>query len=70
MRFSDKPDAVQIVWLFSMVLGYSRLIWARFAYRQTLQTVLACHKAAFEAIGGVSARDPLRPDENCGHWQG
>jgi len=51
--FSDKPDTVQIVWLFSMVLGYSRLIWGRFAYRQTLQTVLACHKAAFEAIGGV-----------------
>jgi transposase len=53
VRFSDKPDTIQIVWLFSMVLGYSRLIWARFAYRQTLQTVLACHKAAFEAIGGV-----------------
>ncbi len=51
--FTDKPDAVQIVWLFSMVLGYSRLIWGHFAYRQTLQTVLACHKAAFEAIGGV-----------------
>ena len=51
--FTDKPDAVQIVWLFSMVLGYSRLIWGHFAYRQTLQTVLACHKAAFEALGGV-----------------
>lgn len=53
VRFSDNPEHVEIVWLFSMVLGYSRLIWARFAYRQTLQTVLACHKAAFEAIGGA-----------------
>lgn len=53
VRFTDQPDKVQIVWLFSMVLGFSRLIWARFAYRQTLQTVLACHRAAFEAIGGV-----------------
>jgi transposase len=53
VRFSDKPDKVEIVWLFSMVLGFSRLIWARFAYRQTLQTVLACHRAAFEAIGGI-----------------
>ena len=53
VRFSDQPDKVQIVWLFSMVLGFSRLIWARLAYRQTLQTVLACHRAAFEAIGGV-----------------
>lgn len=53
VRFSDNPDKVEIVWLFSMVLGYSRFIWGRFAYRQTLQTVLACHRAAFEAIGGV-----------------
>jgi len=53
VRFTSQPEKIQIVWLFSMVLGFSRLIWARFAYRQTLQTVLACHKAAFEAIGGV-----------------
>ena len=53
MRFTDAPDVVHIVWLFSMVLGYSRLIWARFAHRQTMQTVLGCHKAAFEAFGGV-----------------
>jgi len=51
--FTSEPGTVRIVWLFSMVLGYSRLIWARFAWRQTMQTVLACHKAAFEAIGGV-----------------
>ena len=53
VRFTSAPDRVQIVWLFSMVLGFSRLIWARFAYRQTMQTVIACHKSAFEAIGGV-----------------
>ncbi|MET0558915.1 MAG: IS21 family transposase [Solirubrobacterales bacterium] len=51
--FTSEPDTVRIVWLFSMVLGFSRLIWARFALRQTMQTVLACHKAAFEAIGGA-----------------
>jgi len=51
--FTDEPTTSRVVWLFSMVLGFSRLIWARFAYRQTLQTVLACHRAAFEAIGGV-----------------
>lgn len=27
VRFSSAPDNVQIVWLFSMVLGFSRLIW-------------------------------------------
>ena len=53
VSFTDEPDVVHIVWLFSIVLGYSRLIWDRFAHRQTMQTVLACHKAAFEAFGGV-----------------
>src|SRR5689334_22395096 len=43
----------RIVWLFSMVLGYSRLIWARFVLHQDLQSVLRCHIAALEALGGV-----------------
>jgi transposase len=53
VEFTDEPGARRIVWLFSMVLGYSRLIWARFVLHQDLQTVLRCHIAAFEAIGGV-----------------
>jgi transposase len=53
VSFTAEPGVVHIVWLFSMVLGYSRLIWGRFAHRQTMQTVPACHKAAFEAFGGV-----------------
>ncbi len=51
--FTDEPSAMRVVWLFSMVLGYSRLIWARFAAHQDLQTVLRCHMAAFSALGGV-----------------
>ena len=51
--FTDEPMTPRIVWLFSMVLGYSRLIWARFVLHQDLPTVLRCHSAAFEAIGGV-----------------
>jgi transposase len=51
--FADEPSAVRKVWLFSLVLGYSRLIWARFVSHQDLQTVLRCHMAAFEALGGV-----------------
>ena len=35
------------------MLGFSRLIWARFVLHQDMQTVLRCHMAAFEAIGGV-----------------
>jgi transposase len=51
--FTDEPSETRIVWLFSLVLGYSRLIWARFVMHQDLQTVLRCHLAAFEALGGV-----------------
>jgi transposase len=51
--FADEPGAVRKVWLFSLVLGYSRLIWARFVAHQDLQTVLRCHMAAFAALGYV-----------------
>jgi transposase len=51
--FADEPGVVRKVWLFSLVLGYSRLIWARFVAHQHLQTVLRCHMAAFTALGGV-----------------
>jgi len=54
LAFTDEPGVTRIVWLFSMVLGFSRLIWARFVAHQDLQTVLRCHIAALEAIGGAS----------------
>jgi transposase len=53
--FTDEPAAARIVWLFSLVLGHSRRIWARFVLHQDLQTVLRCHIAAFAALGGVPA---------------
>jgi transposase len=51
--FTDEPSETRIVWVFSLVLGYSRLIWVRFVMHQDLQTVLRCHLAAFAALGGV-----------------
>lgn len=42
-----------IVWLFSLVLGHSRYIFARYVMHQDLQTLLRCHMQAFDAIGGV-----------------
>ena len=54
VEFADQPGVKRIVWLFSMVLGYSRLIWGRFVVHQDLQSVLRCHIAALEAIDGVS----------------
>ena len=53
--FTDEPGAERIVWLFSLVLGHSRMMWARFVAHQDLQTVLRCHIAAFEALGGAPA---------------
>jgi hypothetical protein len=44
---------VRIVWLFSLVLGYSRFLFARYVLHQDLQTLLRCHMQAFEALGGV-----------------
>ncbi len=51
--FTDEPTTPRMVWLFSMVLGYSRLIWGRFVMHQDLATVLRCHVAAFEALCGA-----------------
>ena len=51
--FADEPGVERIIWLFSMVLGHSRMLWGRFVLHQDLQTLLRCHNAAFEALGGV-----------------
>lgn len=51
--FTDEPGPERIVWLFSLVLGHSRMMWGRFVARQDLAAVLRCHVAAFEAFGGV-----------------
>src|SRR2546430_2872468 len=53
LQFTDEPMITRIVWLFSFVLGFSRLIWARFVLHQDMQTV----------CGGIdTAREPTRQD--------
>jgi transposase len=51
--FTDEPGISRIIWLFALVLGYSRHIFACFVLHQDLQTLLRCHMLAFKAIGGV-----------------
>ena len=51
--FTDEPGVERIVWLFSLVLGHSRMLWGRFVVHQDMQTLLRCHAAAFEALGGT-----------------
>jgi transposase len=52
-EFTDEPGVTRIVWLFSIVLGHSRFIFARYVMHQNLQTLLRCHIQAFAAIGCV-----------------
>jgi transposase len=62
--FTDEPGTERIVWLFSLVLGHSRMLWARFVLHQDLPTLLRCQAAAFEAFGGVPEQilyDRMRP---------
>jgi transposase len=51
--FTDEPGAERIIWLFSLVLGHSRMLWGSFVLHQDLPTLLRCQAAAFEALGGV-----------------
>jgi transposase len=51
--FADEPSVERVVWLFSLVLGHSRMLWGRFVPQQDLQTLLRCHAAAFEALQGA-----------------
>jgi transposase len=51
--FTEQPERVQVVWLFSLLLGYSRYVFARFVRRQDLHSVVRCHLEAFAELGGV-----------------
>lgn len=51
--FADDPGTSRVVWLFSLVLGHSRFLFARYVLHQDLQTLLRCHIQAFEVLGGV-----------------
>lgn len=53
VEFADEPGVSRIVWLFSLVLGHSRFLFARYVLHQDLQTLLRCHMQAFDMLGGV-----------------
>jgi len=53
VSFASEPGISRRVWLFAMVLGHSRYLWAQFVAHQDLATVLRCHMEAFEHFGGV-----------------
>jgi transposase len=51
--FTDEPSRSRVIWLFSMVLGFSRHLFARFVPGQGLDEVVRGHLAAFDDFGGV-----------------
>lgn len=53
VEFDSEPGVARKVWLFAMVLGHSRYLWAQYVMHQDLATVLRCHMEAFEHFGGV-----------------
>lgn len=53
LRFAAEPERERVVWLFSLVLGCSRWLFARFVPGQGTAEVVRCHLAAFAALGGV-----------------
>ena len=53
VEFAAEPGRERKVWLFAMVLGHSRYLWAQFVLHQDLPTVLRCHMEAFEHFGGT-----------------
>ena len=54
--FADQPERVRVVWLFSLVLGYSRFLAGRFVFGQNLASVLRCHLHVLESLGGIPRR--------------
>lgn len=53
VNFLCEPEVTRTIWLFSMVLGFSRYLFGRFVWRQTLDVVMRCHIEAFAELGGV-----------------
>ena len=52
-EFTDEPGVTRIVWLFSIVLGHSRFIFARYVMHQDLQTLLSATCRRLRSLGGV-----------------
>ena len=54
--FDPTTQTVRRTWVFTMVLGWSRHMYAEFVFDQTIPTWLLCHQHAFEFFGGVPKR--------------
>lgn len=53
MLYDPDSGVLRKTWVFVMVLGFSRKMFARLVFDQTVPTWLTLHRQAFEALGGV-----------------
>ena len=51
-RFEDAGGRMVPIYAFTFVLGFSRMLFVRFTTSMDLPTLIECHKAAFEYLGG------------------
>jgi len=51
--FDPQTQTLRKAWVFVMVLGYSRHMYAQIVFDQTVETWLWLHAEAFKALGGV-----------------
>ncbi len=51
-RFPDQNGRIVPVYVFVMVLGFSRMLYVEFTCSMNLPTLIACHLNAFEFFGG------------------
>src|SRR5215469_2652159 len=70
--FTDDPGASRVVWLFSLVLGHSRFLFARYVLHQDLQITdaVALSYPGLRSDRRRADRDPLRPHEDRGDRRG
>ena len=57
-RYATDDGTTKRVWVFVMVLSWSRAVYAEFVARADEATFLACHYHAFVAFGGVPRTCP------------
>ena len=57
--FTDEPGTERIVWLFSLVLGHSRMLWARFVLHQDLSTPAALSRRGVRGAGRCAGTHPV-----------
>jgi transposase len=53
-QFEGADGTIGRVYLFSMILGFSRSLYSEFVDRCDLPTFLGCHIRAFDHFGGVT----------------